>query len=1107
MLNQFFLFRDGAPTLLLLSGSYQPWLVALSVLVAALTSALALQMAGMAGRAENRGDRHLILGSGALAMGGGIWSMHFIGMLAFRLCTAVNYDTTITIVSLVPAVLASWVALALLSRGTMSRWLWVLGGVLVGAGIGTMHYAGMAAMQMGPQLRYDPAWFAASIVVAVLLAMVALWIRFGLEGRLSRFSAIALGGLVMGFAIAGMHYTAMGAARFVGEADPDCIHGINRSDYLALGITLVTLAVSALTAGANGLLGYRRLNLQLRAEKGRMQALVDTAPDGVITIDARGFIQSFNYAAERLFGWPATVVLGRNVDQLMPEASRGLLDDCLRDLQAPGRASVFGVGRDVIGQHREGHPLPIRLAIGRVEQPGAPLFVAFVSDISQRQQMEQALRESEEQYRSLIANSPGVNYRACADGNWSVRLISDSVLELTGWPAEDFLKGRQTLAGLMHPDDLKRAVGLLTEGMRENRPSTVEYRLHHRDGSERWVSATSRGLKGEDGSLQWVDGVILDITEAKRMQLALEEAKERAVLAAASKTAFLANMSHEIRTPMNAILGFTELLLDTTLSDAQRKHLNTVRGSARSLLGLLNDILDTAKLDKGAVELERQDFSLRAVCAQTLASLGLGAQRKGLNLQLDYPPDEAQFFQGDALRVQQVLVNLVGNAIKFTERGTVTLRMRVEEEKVHMQVIDTGIGIPPDRLERIFDAFAQADASTTRRFGGTGLGTTISRQLVEQMGGKITVESVMGQGSCFHIWLPLPLGSPVADDAEVADAAPGLPPLRLLVADDVAQNGELMQLMLGRDGHTVHLVTDGLQALQAITERDFDAVLMDVHMPELDGLGATRRIRRFELANHKQRTPVIALTASVLEEDRQAALAAGMDGFATKPVEPARLRAELARVLGYTPARAALPQQAGHAVEPDAEVLDARQGLRLWGSAAAWQRALRRFAIEQQDGPARLRALLHAKEWLEARALVHRWRGVAGSLALPHLLAAAGPLEEALRSGDDAVHLGEALAGALQDVLDACAELAAGMTSPAPLSGFGDLSGETASPDVAAPLLARMERTLQQGELDDIALRALVQALGAARCAPLTDALDQFDFEAALRAVQALRQN
>ena len=1106
-LSHYFLFRDGSPTALLLA-NYEPWMVVLSLAVASATSALGLQLAGMARTVGAGRLRQLTLFSGSLAMGGGIWAMHFIGMLAFSLCTRVGFDAGITLASMLPAVLASWVALNLISRGTLRRSLWVLGGVLVGAGIGAMHYTGMAAMELTAQLRYDPVWFAASIVVAVLLAMLALWVRFGLEHRVSRLTAVLLGGLIMGCAIAGMHYTAMGAARFVGTPDELCVDHIDRNGYLALAITVVTLTISLLTAGANGLLRYRALNRQLGLEQERTQAMLDTAVDGIVTIDSAGLIRSFNGAAERLFGWTTGEALGQKVSVLLPEpGEEGREAQVNRYLSIGHRGGMGGESgaraggdREVLARHRDGHLMPIRLAIGRVEHRGDRHYIAFITDIADRKAMEQALRDSEEQYRSLIANSPGVTFRCRIDENWSLLLVSDAMETLSGWPAAEFLAGRIHCGDLVHLDDRERVNAAIHAAVAAGEPYAIEYRLMRRDGGQRWVSETGRGELDAAGQARWIDGVIVDISEAKRLQQQLTQAKESAEAAVAAKGAFLANMSHEIRTPMNAILGFTELLLDTTLGELQRKHLTIVRGSARSLLGLLNDILDTAKLEKGAVELERLDFSLHAVCEQTFNSLRLGAQRKGLALQLDYPEAEPRFFKGDPLRIQQVLVNMVGNAIKFTETGAVTLAMRFEEDQVHLRVIDTGIGIAADRLDRIFDAFAQADASTTRRFGGTGLGTTISRQLVERMGGRITVESTPGLGSCFHIWLPLPAGEAVATVEEGAQMM--LPPLRILVADDVAQNGELLQLMLGRDGHTIRLATNGLEALQAFSEQDFDVVLMDVHMPELDGLGATRRIRQFELSHSRPRTPVVALTASVLEEDRQAALAAGMDGFATKPIESALLRVEIARVLGLAIGNISAARHDGSGGDAEAP-LDCAHGVRLWGHASAWRRALRRFSQEQAQGGARLMALMRSGEWLEARGLVHRWRGVAGSLAMPQLLQAAKPVEDLLRQGlnEEAMVAAEALVGALDGVLEAIVELSqASSTAPAPLI-------DEAAKDARVPpeLLERIERALKRGELDDSALAELVQRLGAERCAVLIDTLDQFDFEAALKALRALR--
>ncbi|MFY7949777.1 MAG: ATP-binding protein, partial [Gemmatimonas sp.] len=336
-------------------------------------------------------------------------------------------------------------------------------------------------------------------------------------------------------------------------------------------------------------------------------------------------------------------------------------------------------------------------------------------------------------------------------------------------------------------------------------------------------------------------------------------------------------------------------------------------------------------LERGAVEIEDTGYDLRELCEQVTASLRINAERKQLGLHLDWDASVPRFLRGDPARLQQVLVNLLGNAVKFTEAGEVRLQVGRRGERLCLAILDTGIGIDPQRLERIFEPFAQADASMTRRFGGTGLGTTIARQLVELMGGHIEDESAPGRGSCFRVLLPLRAGEAPADVAQ--DSLPALPALDLLVVDDVAQNLELMQLVLGRMGHRVRTARNGEEALAVLAGARFDAVLMDMHMPVLDGLAATAALREREGAAGAARTPVLALTASVLEEDRRAARAAGMDGFCVKPLEPHALVRELVRVLGLRTHGAEI------AVETPAgshhEVVDWVRGVSLWGGEAA----------------------------------------------------------------------------------------------------------------------------------------------------------------------------
>ena len=1212
-LDSFFL-RDGDPTLLL-QGNYHPTLVALSLLIAVLGSAMGLQLAGMARAAAGTTNRQVALVSGALALGTATWAMHFIGMQAFSLCDEIRYAPTLTLLSMAPAMLASWVALSLLARDEIRPWQLALGGTLVGAGIGTMHYLGMAAMEMNAQLRYHPGWFLASILVAVVLAVLALWIRFGLarNPRLGGMPGVLAGGVVMGLAIAGMHYVAMAAARFTGLPDPDCVGSGDNNTRLALGVAAVTVIMSMVVAAANGFLRYHYLHQRLLRGESRLRAMVDTAVEGIITIDGKGRILSFNLAAERLFGWQAGEVIGQNVNILMPEPDRSRHDGYLARHLQTGETRIIGTGRDVTAVRKDGRPLPMRLSIGRVPIPGEDLFVGFVSDMSERQRMENALREREQQLRSLIDNMPGVCFRSCMDEHWSILFVSDAVERVTGWRATDFVAGRVTFAQLIHPDDNVVVAEAVSKALAEDQPYMIEYRLRTRHRGEIWVSETGSGKRDTNGQLEWIDGVLMDITEPRRraaefeglanavsralavleidtsgriitanapfleltgytlddlcgqphdmlcppaelasdayrrkideglrkgqfvtsdalrlgkdgrcvwmhatynpvfdangeickvtmlaqdmterraMELALVEAKERAEHAAAARAAFLANMSHEIRTPMNAILGFTELLMDTPLDDAQRRHLGTVRASARSLLGLLNNILDTAKLDKGAMELEQADFSLRPVCEQTLASLGLGATRKGLALHLDYADTLPEHFVGDALRIQQVLLNLLGNAIKFTEHGQVDLQVTREGEHIHFCISDTGIGIPADRLDGIFAPFAQADASTSRRFGGTGLGTTISRQLVELMGGHIRVESQVGVGSHFHVVLPLAPGKAqtLPDQAEQ-----GLPPLSILVADDVAQNSELLHLLLGREGHRIVIAGDGMEAVACFGNQGFDVILMDVHMPSMDGLTAARVIRQQESLENRSPTPIIALTASVLEEDRIAALAAGMNGFAVKPIELPRLKAEIARVCGIEPLPArAIPLPVGM---PAAGAIDWAAGIARWGSRDALEAAMRQFLGSRAE---LLTGLSSTHDRDALRAIAHRIAGAAANLSLPTLTASARALEAWCAAPGGVAEEGARLVSRIRRALDeAWAAL--------PASTPSDTAYARIDPGLLASLLNRMEARLGHGELDDQALAELVANLPAPLTVRLQSALDDFDFDRACAELASLR--
>jgi signal transduction histidine kinase/CheY-like chemotaxis protein len=375
----------------------------------------------------------------------------------------------------------------------------------------------------------------------------------------------------------------------------------------------------------------------------------------------------------------------------------------------------------------------------------------------------------------------------------------------------------------------------------------------------------------------------------------LERARDEAQAASRAKSMFLASMSHDIRTPIAGVLGTAELLLDTELSAEQREHVENLRVSADSLLGLINDILDLSKVEAGKLELDPYELPIRPFVEDVLRIVAFPAHQKGLNLTSRVEEAVPGAVILDGARVRQILVNLLGNAIKFTAQGEVALDVSSGGGELTFSVRDTGPGIPASRQQGIFDAFAQADRTVARRFGGTGLGLTISKRLVEAMGGCIRLESEPGRGSVFQFSIPAAkAGGGTAGRPAEPEAPSEVKPLTVLVAEDHPVIQRILALQLKKQGHTAEIVRNGREAFEAVQARRFDAVLMDVEMPEMDGLEATAAIRRWE-AGTGRHIPILAMTAHAMAEDERRCLDAGMDGYLSKPVRPAELFGELRR--------------------------------------------------------------------------------------------------------------------------------------------------------------------------------------------------------------------
>jgi PAS domain S-box-containing protein len=1095
---------DYPPNSLLLVGEFNMGMVVLSLTIAIFASFMAFQVASQASKSLSPLRKQVSLLVGSITLGGGVWSMHFIGMLAFELCSSVSYNWGLTILSLVPAVAASWVALNFLVREKVNAQQLILGGVLMGAGVGTMHYIGMAAMEMAPLLRYDLTMFVVSIVVAVVLAILSLWTRFGLEHNFlaTRHSLVTntIASIIMGLAIAGMHYTGMAAARFVMPEGLETLVQTNEiSMYLAFTVTIITVIIIVLVLAFNVVFQYKDISAEARLNEKRLIATMDTAIDGIVTIDETGIVTSVNKAVEILLGWSQQEIVGQNVKMLVPETIRSNHDSFIKQYLKTRNAKIIGQGRDVEAVCKNGQLIPIRLALGHAEFNGKHLFVGFISDLRARIEMETALRDNEAKISSLMSNIPGVVYRAINTEGWPHIFISDEVKNVTGYPAEDFILPNPTrhMSDFIHPEDIEL---IAQTDLTSPSGFILEFRLIDRFGQTKWMLGHGRIIKSTHNEEEYVDGFIMDISQRKKMEEALVLEKDKAKQAVATRSAFLANMSHEIRTPMNAIIGFSDILLDSQLDKAQYKHLNTINQSAKSLMHILNDILDSAKLEKGKFQLEYRDFSLVEEIDAVVSTLWLLAQEKDIPIKLDVDSSIAGYYNGVPDRLRQVLTNLLGNAVKFTTSGEIVITVtQVTPQDFKFIIKDTGIGMTPEQMESVFDAFSQADESMSRRFGGTGLGTTISKQLVELMGGKIYVESELGLGSTFSFDIPLTKATDVVNVTELEPEQVPLPPLTVLVVDDIEQNIELLSIILKRDGHTICTARDGEQALERMKTDHFDIVLMDIQMPVLDGLSAAKARRKFELETSAEHVPIIALTASVLEEDKLSAEQAGMEGFANKPINIAQLRHEIARVLNLN--NVDISKIKSKTLSNRS--IDSATGINLWGSKTTHYNELRMFLQTSSVEIDNLQTNLKNSDWTSIEQKAHGLKGLAGNLALPNLHGLFTTLEQTCSQ-----QLNEECGRTIQKIKQEFSLITESITT-----STNDLAATTNStrPNITKLEFVQMLDTLEQhaslNKFDDEMLEkiATVNFVDNQQIRAVIQAFNDFEFEEALSMLKNMK--
>jgi PAS domain S-box len=520
-------------------------------------------------------------------------------------------------------------------------------------------------------------------------------------------------------------------------------------------------------------------------------------------------------------------------------------------------------------------------------------IIGVIQDVTEHDRAAARIAQSEAQYRGLADRSTDLIISYGLDG--IVTYVSPAIRDLKGLEPSEVV-GRP-VTSLIHPDDVaelsQRLGAFIVSGGTGVHPS--QYRSFDAEGNIRWYEARASLIRDAMGRVTAVQDIVRDVTETKAMETALIEARDKAESAARSKSEFLANMSHELRTPLTSVIGFSGLLqASTTLGDTERRFVNRIATSSEALLVVINDILDYSKLEANAIELEPLPFTPQQLVEDVTAIVENQRLAKGLALNVAIDADVPTLLVGDAGRLRQVLLNLVSNAIKFTATGSVTValsgRMDAQGWLLRAEVVDTGIGIEPDKVDELFERFTQADASTTRNYGGTGLGLAISRRLMELMGGTIEAFSTPGEGSTF--WFEVPLGMesdvgatlgarPVVEVSK--DEGSRLVGARVLLADDSPANRELVTMVLRGLGLIVETVRDGAEAVAAVQSGQHDLVLMDIQMPVMDGVTASRNIRRMK--GSKGRIPILALTANSGEDKVNQYLAAGMNGHVTKPLK------------------------------------------------------------------------------------------------------------------------------------------------------------------------------------------------------------------------------
>ncbi len=737
-------------------------------------------------------------------------------------------------------------------------------------------------------------------------------------------------------------------------------------------------------------------------------AIFNSANFSSIATDAKGVIQIFNVGAERMLGYTAAEVMNTitpadiSDPQELIARAQALSAELATDITPGFDALVFKASRGIEDIYeltyirKDGTRLPAVVSVTALRDAAGVIigYLLIGTDNTARKLVEeekkksdQRLRDQQFYTRSLIESN--IDALMTTDPSGIITDVNKQMEALTGCT-------RDELIGAPFKDcftDPTRAEAGIKRVLSEKSVTDYELTARARDGKQTVVSYNATTFYDRSRTLQGVFAAARDVTEQKRVEAELQQAKAEAESASRTKSDFLASMSHEIRTPMNAIMGIADLLAKTPLSAEQDNYVQIFRRSGDNLLNLINDILDLSKVEASQLDLERTGFSLGDHLEKVIEMVAPRAREKGLALTCEISPAVSVDLIGDPTRLRQVLLNLLGNAIKFTESGVVSLLVEPDGDltvptALRFTVSDTGIGIPQDKLARIFERFTQADSSTTRRFGGSGLGLTISKRLVELMGGRIWVTSTVDKGSVFTFAVPFeawaagdrPVNTPVGVGPAIA-----MPRLRILMAEDSPDNRTITLAYLEDTPYRIDIAETGKAAFDMFKVGDYDLVLMDRQMPVMDGLAATRAIRAWEKAADLAPTPIIALTASALKGDRETCLAAGCTAYLSKPIKQDVL---LQAIVDFSAiAQAVLARRV------KAEALSLPPGPRVAARVPAYLEACRQNVTA-------IRAALDRADFTTATTLGHNLRGSGGAFGFQHITDIGEGLELAAEDSD-----------------------------------------------------------------------------------------------------------